>query len=165
MAGFVEICCLHCKQQAFAPLKEVKRGNGKFCSLSCSAKYHGAHRPKPKPNIKCAYCKKEFYKSPFKQTLSKSGLFFCCREHKDAAQCIGGIKEIMPPHYGTADPAKYYRKTALAHYGVLCTRCGYNEHKAAIVVHHKDRDRTNDSLLNLEVLCANCHAIEHWGKD
>ena len=31
------------------------------------------------------------------------------------------------------------------------------------VLHHKDRDRHNNDISNLEILCSNCHAIEHWG--
>lgn len=39
----------------------------------------------------------------------------------------------------------------------LCERCG----KAAILVHHKDRDTNNSSIDNLESLCVACHDIEH----
>lgn len=53
-----------------------------------------------------------------------------------------------------------YRKKAISHYGCFCNRCGFNNEKA-LQAHHKDRDRENNSLDNLEVLCANCHTIEH----
>lgn len=55
-----------------------------------------------------------------------------------------------------------YRHIALKVYGCKCNRCGYSENEAAIVVHHKDHNRDNNSIENLEVLCANCHAIHHW---
>lgn len=55
-----------------------------------------------------------------------------------------------------------YRKKALSHYGTLCNKCGYNANILALEVHHKDKDRTNNSISNLEVLCSNCHAIEHY---
>ena len=32
-------------------------------------------------------------------------------------------------------------------------------------VHHKDRDRSNNCIDNLEVLCRNCHGIEHRNDD
>lgn len=41
-----------------------------------------------------------------------------------------------------------------------CLRCGYNN-KQVLEVHHKDRNRSNNSMENLEVLCANCHKLEH----
>jgi 5-methylcytosine-specific restriction endonuclease McrA len=42
-----------------------------------------------------------------------------------------------------------------------CERCGYNEVAAVLGVHHKDRNRKNNAIENLEVLCPNCHSIEH----
>jgi hypothetical protein len=41
-----------------------------------------------------------------------------------------------------------------------CARCGY-DNSLVLEVHHKDRDRENNSIENLEVLCANCHKLEH----
>jgi 5-methylcytosine-specific restriction endonuclease McrA len=42
-----------------------------------------------------------------------------------------------------------------------CERCGYDDKPGILQVHHKDRDRENNALSNLEVLCPNCHAEEH----
>ena len=33
--------------------------------------------------------------------------------------------------------------------------------KDVLIVHHKDRDRNNSDISNLEILCANCHMKEH----
>jgi hypothetical protein len=45
-----------------------------------------------------------------------------------------------------------------------CNRCGKNllyvKHFYRCV-HHKDRDRTNNSWENLELLCKRCHQLEH----
>ena len=40
-----------------------------------------------------------------------------------------------------------------------CFRCG--ESQKRLVVHHKDRDRHNNSHTNLEVLCDKCHCARH----
>lgn len=160
--------CLQCNKEIFVEQKEVNRGYGKFCNRNCSAKFNGKQRTEDlKPNVTCAFCDKKFYKNLSGQQKSKSGLYFCCREHKDLAQCIGGIQEIMPDHYGTGknDDCRVYRRIAFLHKKEACERCGYNQHKAALVIHHKDRNRLNIKIDNLEVLCANCHAIEHWGKE
>lgn len=159
----VDIICLNCNENSKAPLREVNRGNGKFCGHSCASSYNGYKRFAKinKPNVICAYCDIKFYKNASKRKLSKSGLYFCCRGHKDLSQRIGGIKEIQPPHYGTT--LQDYRSIAFAVYKKLCMRCGYMKHSAAIIVHHKDRDRSNNNISNLEVLCCNCHAIEHYG--
>lgn len=42
-----------------------------------------------------------------------------------------------------------------------CERCGFTVTGADLPRHHKDRDRSNNSPENLEVLCAACHRIEH----
>jgi len=155
--------CLHCNSNFLAPIKEVKRGNGRFCSIKCGALYNGAKRPKSKPNTTCAFCDKAFYKSPSKLKNSRSGLHFCCRKHKDAAQRLGGIEEIMPPHYGTSNGKQTYRKLALENMPNLCNRCGYDHFVQALVVHHIDHDRNNNDLSNLEILCPTCHWEHHLG--
>lgn len=55
--------------------------------------------------------------------------------------------------------------------GSKCIRCGFNN-LPALQIHHKtDKDRKLDFLkldydLNkLELLCANCHMIEHYNKN
>jgi len=51
----------------------------------------------------------------------------------------------------------------LIHRGVICERCGYND-VTVLVMHHKSRDRNDNSWGNLELLCPNCHALEHAGE-
>ena len=41
-----------------------------------------------------------------------------------------------------------------------CERCKISDFRV-LVLHHKDRNNTNSVKENLELLCANCHAIEH----
>jgi hypothetical protein len=156
--------CLQCQNIFHVELREIKRGNGKFCCRTCARKWNAAQRPKPQPNVSCALCQTKFYLNDSKKNNSRSGLYFCCRAHKDSAQRLGGITDIMPAHYGTGEGKHDYREKALANKPMQCERCGYNAHKAAIVVHHRDRNRSNNELSNLEVLCANCHAIEHHGE-
>jgi len=42
-----------------------------------------------------------------------------------------------------------------------CERCGYDAVPKILGVHHKDRNRNNNEIFNLEVLCPNCHSLEH----
>ena len=161
-----KINCKNCNIETLIENREIKRGHGKFCSRVCAGEYRSNNIMPLEPNVKCALCNKLFHLSESKIEKSKSGLYFCCREHKDSAQRIGGIKEIMPPHYGTGTPENTYRRKVFSIMAKLrqCERCGFDKNVAAIVVHHKDRNRKNDADDNLEVLCANCHAIEHWGS-
>lgn len=113
--------------------------------------------------VQCSHCGKDVEKQVSKLRGSKSGLYFCNRECKEAAQKYNVL--IQPEHYGTGiDNPRYYRKKAFEYYPHECQLCGYKENKAALVVHHVDHDRSNDDIDNLIILCANCHAITHWGQ-
>ena len=49
----------------------------------------------------------------------------------------------------------------LKHRGNVCERCSYNKFEI-LQVHHKNRDRNNNDLKNLELVCPNCHFEEHY---
>ncbi len=155
--------CINCNSSFEADSREHNRGSAKFCSRKC----FGQNKSKqallnPKlPNVTCAWCSKAFYLSKSKQSKSKSGLFFCEKAHKDLAQSIvGGIREIMPNHYGTTN--NDYRNKAFINLPNVCNRCGYNKYVPVLIVHHIDRNRTNNDLSNLEILCPTCHGEEHY---
>lgn len=42
-------------------------------------------------------------------------------------------------------------------------RCAYDAHEQMLDVHHRDGDRKNNKIENLEVLCVWCHALETRG--
>jgi ribosomal protein L37E len=106
--------------------------------------------------VTCAYCGKEFYKTKSKLDNSKSGLYFCCREHKDLAQRIDfGCVEIQPSHYGKA--SKDYREKAFREYEHKCSICGWDEDPDILEVHHIDENREHNELSNLVILCPICH--------
>ena len=158
--------CQNCKNFFQALSKEVKRGNGKYCSKICSnegvkKKQILRNSLKNKPNVECCYCKKMFYKNSSKQSRSRSGLYFCCREHKDLAQTLQfGLKEIQPTHFGTGE--SNYREIAFRIKPKICELCNYSKHPEILEVHHKDRNRENNAIENLEVLCPTCHMEEHF---
>lgn len=152
--------CLVCEKPFDAKLKEHNRGNAKYCSLSCSSK---RKRKEQIPNLVCSYCNESFYRPESKKNNSQSGLYFCCREHKDLAQRLeNGLLEIQPSHYGTGVGLHNYRQKAFDAKGEKCEKCGYCEHVEILEVHHIDRDRNNNDLSNLEVLCPNCHMWTHY---
>ncbi len=119
-----------------------------YCSSSCYYENNSS-----KVTVNCAHCGVSFKKQKSKET--KSGLHFCCREHKDLAQSY--MKEIQPSHYGTGSN---YRAKAFKAYGKICSMCGFSNEEA-LEVHHIDRNRDNNKVSNLKVLCANCHTITH----
>ena len=109
--------------------------------------------------VECAYCGKKFLKPNSKLDCSKSGLYFCCREHKDLAQQINfGLEEIWPTHYDTLKPSiSTYRPFAFRNYKHECAVCGWQEDEDILEVHHIDENRDNNNLENLIILCPTCH--------
>lgn len=106
----------------------------------------------------CAYCGKEIVKNKSSAEKSKSGLFFCCREHKDLAQRLeSGMKFdiIRPMHYGS--DYGDYRSRAFKNYEHKCAVCGWNEDERVLEVHHIDSNRENNEIDNLIILCPTCH--------
>lgn len=151
--------CPTCLKLFNAPLKEINRGFGKYCTVKCVKR---RTKKVSIPNVICAYCQGSFYKSTSKQKGSKSNLFFCCRNHKDLAQRIGGIEAIQPNHYNNGEGKNSYRNIAFEHYPKVCNRCSFDKYSEILIVHHRDRNRSNNVVSNLEVLCPNCHALEHY---
>lgn len=52
-----------------------------------------------------------------------------------------------------------YRK----HKRQTCERCGFVPvHPIQLDVHHRDFNHCNNTIENLETVCANCHRLDHW---
>lgn len=123
-------------------------------------------------NLVCAYCGKKFTRAPSKANQSKSGLYFCCREHKDLAQRLGSGKQfdvMRPPHYQNLEDSQEgtentYRALAFRNYEHKCAVCGWCDDEDILQVHHIDENRQNNVLNNLIILCPNCHAKLTFGK-
>lgn len=128
---------------------------------TCSAKCRGELKSQNnRVSVKCAWCKKKFTKIKSHLRNSKSGLYFCSANCKNKASKLdGGIKEVMPSHYGTAEETKY--REQFSEPELYCRRCGYNEFSCGVDVHHVDENRKNANKQNLIPLCSPCHRALH----
>lgn len=156
----ISLSCQFCQRIFSVRKTEFKRNNTKYCSAKCSSSARKGISNLT-PNVECSFCGAEFHRC-FSKQQNKSGLLFCSRDCKDRAQQIGsGFAKIQPGHYGKS--GRNYRTIAFRNLLQKCSRCLYDEHREILVVHHRDRNRSNNALENLEILCPNCHAIEHVG--
>lgn len=147
--------CKRCNKQFYVP-KHVWNQR-QYCSQGCG-------KVKDLIALCCAFCNKSFERKPSSLVNSKSGLYFCSRECKEQAQSISGgdkFVSLRPEHYDTG--VSTYRKKALKHLPNSCIYCGYDKYIEVLEVHHKDQDRKNGQLDNLEIVCANCHLALHYG--
>lgn len=119
-----------------------RANKAKYCSKKC---YYKALKDKGTVEYACAHCNKIFHDAPSRKRK------YCSKTCVNKAE-----KQTWKPNYTTI------RKQMLRR-GMLvkCERCGYNANPAILGVHHKDRNRNNNELENLEVLCPNCHSEEH----
>lgn len=147
---FIEAKCQSCG----VVYKRQKRQQKELytCSVGCNNLAKGIS-----VELHCDHCGNIFLRGKSKLKLSKSGKYFCSRLCKDKAQSY--MKEIQPDHYGNGEYSDY-RTKALYQLGSICADCGYSN-KDALEVHHKDRNRQNNDISNLLVLCANCHTLRH----
>lgn len=134
--------CLSCAKQFFAPLK----ANAKYCSRECM----GLHR-RTRVKVSCFRCFEKFER----QLNKVREINYCSRKCKEEDQQIGG--PLALPHYG--DGVSEYRNRALRQYGKKCNSCNFDEEERMLDVHHKDSNRANGNIDNLEVLCVWCHAL------
>ena len=145
---FAKVLCDICNSIFYRQSRQLK---DHVCSPSCKSVLKGTAK-----RVNCDHCSKSFNRSLYKIKQSKSGKLFCSRSCKDSAQLY--MTEIQPSHYGTGKTN--YREKAFKELPNYCNKCGYNNPKA-LDVHHKDHNRANNNIDNLEILCCNCHAIEH----
>lgn len=123
-------------------------GNSRmYCSDKCA---YEATKECGSVALECTVCQKPFRRSPSKVNDGPP----CC-----SIQCRGALFRTSKP--ARASSARGWLKTRKAI--ISCERCSYDEHPEILVVHHRDHDRRNNEPRNLEVLCPNCHALEHHG--
>jgi len=150
----IKIKCLFCKKSAILRLYKRKP---KFCSLVCAMDKRKESRVK----LKCDNCKKSISKSKSKLLNSKHNKHFCNRKCKEKAQSLKGqCKAIRPKHYGNSNGRDVYKNLIKKHKNPKCTQCKESR-KYLLVVHHKDGNRENNKLNNLEIVCGNCHIKRH----
>ena len=124
---------------------EIEQNKGRvFCGQSC----YGKACRKEKP---CVICAKPILASAHKKTCSRG----CANTHRT------GIKYKVGSPKDNVKSQRALKIRLIEQRGKKCERCEYGTYEV-LVVHHKDRNRKNSTLKNLELLCPNCHAEEHY---
>lgn len=137
--------CIICKKPIYRRPVQLKRNKGNaFCSMSC----YGTSCRKETP---CVICGKLILAGLHKKTCSRG----CSNKHRAGIK----YKQNSP-----RDKVKNYQALKirlLKRDGKSCVGCGYNKQEI-LQVHHKDKDRSNNDLDNLELICPNCHFEKHY---
>lgn len=67
-----------------------------------------------------------------------------------------------PDKYIPVTRTKKVRQSARLKFKNCCNRCGYNNAPQILEIHHIDRNSKNNSEINIELLCPNCHSLDHF---
>lgn len=171
--------CLYCKKKFY--VKKYRIDTAFYCSLSCKAlntriqikrnceicgnefehissrankaKYCSRkcyYKSRSLPNrgtieFSCYHCGKKFRDSPYRKRK------FCSKD------CVNkGMKKKWKPIFTTVRKA-LIRANKINE----CAICGYNKYKKILGVHHIDKNKNNNELNNLQILCPTCHSIIH----
>ena len=89
----------------------------------------------------CHSCRNESRKDYYKERYEKNGGY---KWHRTK------VKEFK------------IRQLLLERSDGCCESCGWSKAIEVLQIHHKDRDKKNNSLENLEFLCPTCHLYHHF---
>ena len=130
---------------------EKQDTQSKFCSRSCSAKFHNRKRSQ-RVRHRCLGCENTILG---RQSYCSSA----CRTAHNIRLWIEGQFNATK----TYTISKFIRDYVIEKAGYKCTKCGYSQRRGDgshnLQVHHVDGDWENSRPENLECLCPNCHAL------
>lgn len=135
--------CALCGNKIYRRPSQI--GAGKvYCSKACFNKASRKESP-------CIVCGKPILAGLNKKTCSRG----CSNVNR-----TGTIYKMGRPKDKVVGQ-RAIKLRVIAARGSKCERCGYG--KVEILhVHHRDRNRKNNDLTNLELICPNCHYEEHY---
>lgn len=128
------------------------------CSLACKQAWQYQNR------VKSGYVKKrnddpevKLYKTMWAREHPEVGRSYREKNKEEIAKRVK-LKGRIPGDY----PEEFFSIKYLvrARDKNMCTVCGEKD-RSKLVVHHKDRNKQNNDMLNLVTLCRSCHGIEH----
>lgn len=149
-----------------------------------NSKFSEPKRPRKGAWLACETCKKEFYVHPSRLTRNVSVRFCsasCYKKDGNNNPFYGGrhatsLKEkwkgdevrqelgrrlVRFNQTRWADTVGYKSVRAFIRRKGKCNRCSFSDVRI-LQRHHKDRNTSNNHESNIEVLCPNCHNLEHY---
>ncbi len=136
--------CGICGKSVYRRPIELLRSKGMaYCSSAC----YGLASRKENP---CIICATPILASLHKKTCSRA----CANKNR------AGIKYKIGSPKDKVKNQRAVKLRLIAVRGTQCERCRYSRVEI-LHVHHRDRNRNNNELENLELICPNCHYEEH----
>lgn len=137
--------CVICNKPIYRRPVQLQKTNGKaYCTMAC-------YGISCRNEIPCLVCGKPILGGLHKKTCSRS----CSNTYR------AGIKYKIGRPRDKVVMERAMKIRLLEERGKKCEKCGYNKYEI-LQVHHKNRNRKDNSRKNLELICPNCHYEEHF---
>lgn len=149
--------CKICNKSFYAKPSQRARGVGKYCSRRC--RDIGWKKGK---FVFCDTCGKQVWRAPRYLIKSKSKKFFCSK----SCQTVWRNKYYSGENHPLWNGGTFIYRQILVGSGkkAICRKCRIEDERL-LVAHHKDRNRKNNAIENLEWLCRNCHYLVHYHEN
>jgi len=153
MSKNIQRVCKWCDKEFLADIREINRGGGKFCSLSCGAYYNNLH--KTLITKICHYCEQSY------QTQAKRSLY-CTRSCSEKARKARTVKAGNQNTNRSLLQKRIIKKLGPKEF--KCFICEWNE--VMCDIHHiiAKSKGGSDNFDNLTVLCPNHHRLADRNK-
>lgn len=136
--------CKECNEKFNAPIKELNRGNAKFCSQSCAATW--GNRTREKQSLECEACGETF--------KSKAGnAKFCSSNCAQALNANNGYRKRA--NRNSAEMKRIKRKVDRNQ----CYNCDWSKTTCDLCHIKPVKNGGDNTPDNLTVLCPNCHRL------
>jgi len=137
--------CSICRKPIYRRPVEIEKNSGRvYCSMLCFGK-------SCRREVACLNCGKPILGGLNKKTCDRA----CANIHRT------GIRYTAERSKDKVSSQRALKLRLLKQRGNACERCGYSKFEI-LQVHHKDRNRENNDVSNLELICPNCHFEEHY---
>ena len=151
-----DFICLVCNKpfQNYLSPADIASGRGKVCSMKCKGILNSQN--KKKGNLKkCAICKKDFWCRPSEEKRKK---IYCSRDCFNKRDLKSGQRFLSSDGYVIiyvdGRQIKEHRHLMSLHLG--------RPLKSSEIVHHKDHNKLNNDLSNLEIMTRAEHNRTHF---
>lgn len=101
----------------------------------------------------CAFCGEPICVSHSRAKKSIKGVYFCCHS---CATSYNNVYKCRGNHPNYKGGCRTYRDLALESLPNVCSVCNYDI-VIVLEVHHKDGNRSNNDIENLDILCPTHH--------
>ena len=152
-----QVNCKNCNKEFYAKPSWLEHGWGIYCSQTCN------HQSQKNGKLyTCTTCGEAVYRSIKYQLRSKSGKFFCSKSCQAVWRNIVFSGEGHPNWKSGESVYRGILKRAKVPQS--CAKC-HSQDTRILAVHHKDKNRQNNTVANLVWLCHNCHHLVHHYVD